>query len=150
MSGDFEMRIRPAVAADRDWLRSLHKEAYAVLVGCLYDSRSDAWQGGFFAARFAHPVDLFIIEADGNGVGAVYIEDRPESVFVESLEVLPEYQGRGAGSFALKWVVRWAASTGRPVTLQVHKVNSEAQRLYAKLGFEVIGETETHQRMRSK
>ncbi|MBU3987594.1 GNAT family N-acetyltransferase [Propionicimonas sp.] len=144
------MRIRPAVAADRDWLRSLHQEAYAVLSGRLYDSRARAWEAGFFTARIAHPVDLFIIEADGGGVGAVYIEDRPESVFVESLEVLPDHQGRGAGSFALKWVVRRAASAGQPVTLQVHKVNSEAQRLYAKLGFEVIGETETHQRMRSK
>ncbi len=150
MGSGFEMRIRPAVAADRDWLRSLHQQAYSVLVGCLYDSRADAWQSGFFAARIAHPVDLFIIEADGNGVGAVYVEDRPESAFIESLEVLPDYQGRGAGSFAVQWVVRRSASAGRPVTLQVHKVNSEAQRLYSKLGFEIIGETETHQQMRSR
>lgn len=147
MSGD--LAVRPALAADQDWLRSLHHQAYQELSGRLYDARAQAWEAGFFAARIAHPVDAFIIEANGIGVGAIYIEERSEGVFVESLELLPEHQGRGAGSFALTWVVERAASAGQPAILQVHKENSDAERLYMRLGFEVIGETETHRRMRS-
>lgn len=144
-----EVGIRPATAEDREWLRTLHTAAYAVLSGQLYDERADAWQRGFFSARIAHPVDVFIVSKDGTDVGAVYLEDRPECVFVESMEVLPEHQGRGAGSGALRWLLGQAGQTGRAVALQVHKANTRAQSLYERVGFSVVGKTETHYKLQS-
>ena len=147
--GSVEIRMRPAVVADGGWLRALHKAAYAVLSGQLYDARAEAWQGGFFAGRISHPVDLFVVEQDGRDAGAVYLENRPDAVLIESLEVLPECQGRGVGTGILKWVLGHAAGRGLPVVLQVHKANPQAQRLYQRLGLSVVGETQTHYRMRS-
>jgi ribosomal protein S18 acetylase RimI-like enzyme len=145
--GGDEVRIRPAIVADGEWLKALHKVAYASLSEQLQDPRAEAWQDGFFAGRIAHPIDLFIVERDGKDVGAVYLENRPDAVFVESLEVLPEHQGRGVGTSTLKWVLRHAARLGSYVGLQVHKQNPHAQSLYRGIGFTVIGETATHYRM---
>ncbi|MEA5053253.1 MAG: GNAT family N-acetyltransferase [Propionicimonas sp.] len=142
--------IRPATTADGEWLKSLHRAAYAVLSGQLYDERSDAWQRGFFSARIAHPADVFVVSQGGTAVGAVYLETRADSMFVESLEVLPEYQNRGAGSAALSWVVDRAAHEGLTVTLQAHKLNTRARNLYERLGFFVVSETETHVRLQSR
>lgn len=147
--GEAGYSTRPATATDGEWLRTLHTAAYAVLSGQLYDEHADAWQRGFFSARIAHPEDVFIITKERTDVGAVYLAHRPDSVFVESLEVLPEHQNRGAGSAALRWVLGQAAQQGRTVTLQVHKVNTGARTLYERLGFSVIGETETHYKLLS-
>jgi ribosomal protein S18 acetylase RimI-like enzyme len=147
--GGDEVRIRPAIVADGEWLKALHKVAYASLSEQLHDPRAESWQNGFFAGRIAHPIDLFIAEHDGKDVGAVYLENRPDAVFVESLEVLPEHQGRGVGTSTLKWILRHAARLGLHVGLHVHKGNPHAQSLYRRNGFTVIGETATHLRMRS-
>ncbi len=148
MGGD-EVRIRPAIVADGEWLKALHKVAYALLSEQLHDPRAEAWQQGFFAGRIAHPIDLFIAEHNGKDVGAVYLENRPDAVFVESLEVLPEHQGRGVGTSTLTWVLQYAARSDSRVGLQVHKRNPQAQSLYLAIGFTVCGETATHYRMRS-
>lgn len=149
-SGGTGASIRPATTADGEWLKSLHRAAYAVLSGQLYDERSDAWQRGFFSARIAHPADVFVVSQGGTAVGAVYLETRADSMFVESLEMLPEYQNRGAGSAALSWVVDRAAHEGLTVTLQAHKLNTRARNLYERLGFFVVSETETHVRLQSR
>lgn len=133
----------------RPWLRELHKAAYAFLSQRLYDERSDAWQRGFFAARIAHPVDLFILDRNGEDVGAVYLEQRPDELYIESIEVLPDRQRQGNGSAALSWVVQRAAQAGQVVTLQVHKGNPGAQRLYERHGFAVVGQTDTHVRLQT-
>lgn len=72
MSGD--LAVRPALAADQDWLRSLHHQAYEELSGRLYDARAQAWEAGFFAARIAHPVDVFI-DVDRTNTDAVRLND---------------------------------------------------------------------------
>lgn len=142
-----DLRLRPAATVDAEWLRKLHDAAYAVLCDHFYDERANAWQSGFFAARIAHPMNVFVIDRGGTDIGAIYLEDRPSELHVESLEVLPEHQGRGVGSTALRWVLNRAGQDGRTVSLQVHRDNSRARRLYERLGLSVLGETATHYRM---
>jgi RimJ/RimL family protein N-acetyltransferase len=45
-------------------------------------------------------------------------------------------------------LIRDVLSHRRPVELGVFKINVRARRLYERLGFTVVGETETHHRMR--
>ncbi|MCI1747864.1 MAG: GNAT family N-acetyltransferase [Acidipropionibacterium sp.] len=142
--------VRPATSPDRDWLRDLHKAAYAVLSGELYDERAAAWERGFFTARTAHPIDVHIISEDGTDVGAIYLERRPDGVFIESLEIHPDHQGQGAGSAAIEWTVAESAKADLPVTLQVHKANLRARALYERQGFSPVGETATHVVMQSR
>lgn len=144
MVTDAEVRLRQATDADRDWLRVLHGAAYAVMSGELYDECATAWERGFFSARTAHPTDVHIISRNGVDVGAVYLEHPPDSVFIESLEVHPDHQGRGAGSGAIDCVVGRAEQAGMPVTLHVHKANPRARALYERHGFSTVRETDTH------
>jgi ribosomal protein S18 acetylase RimI-like enzyme len=60
--------------------------------------------------------------------------------------VLPEYQGRGLGRFALQELQRRARTEGVGVTLSVAKANP-AERLYRRLGFELMDEDEVFRRM---
>ena len=135
--------LRPATTKDSCWLTMLHEQAYIELRR-LYDARSNAWEQGFFSARIAHPVDVYIATMERADCAAMYIEDSPGAIRVESLEVLPEYQRHGVGSACLTWVLRRGAQEGKAVTLQVHKSNRGAYRLYERCGFSQAGENQTH------
>jgi ribosomal protein S18 acetylase RimI-like enzyme len=147
MRGD-TVRIRPAASADVERFREIHRAAYAELSGELYDARSAAWEHGFFAARLAHPVDIEVAVRSDAVVGAVYVEQRADEVYVESLEVSPDCQGRGVGSALLDWAAGWAIDRGLPVSLQVHRGNPHARRLHERLGFRVVREAGAHLEMR--
>jgi ribosomal protein S18 acetylase RimI-like enzyme len=63
--------------------------------------------------------------------------------------VAPEHQGKGIGTRLISEVLQDAHSRGLAVRLRVLKVNP-AQRLYERLGFAVVGETETHHLMEAR
>lgn len=58
-----------------------------------------------------------------------------------AIDVLPQYQGQGYGSEAIKWALRWAFVTRglHRVNIDVFAYNAGAQRLYERLGFRVEG-----------
>ncbi len=143
MADESGYAFRAATRADSEWLAVLHQAAYATLCG-YYSERERAWQEGFFSARIGHPVEIEIVSWDGRDVGAVYLGGRDGAVVIESLEVTPERQGRGAGSAALGWVLSRAERNGQTVVLNVHKENFGARRLYERCGFSVVGTTATH------
>lgn len=59
------------------------------------------------------------------------------------LAILPDWQGRGIGSEIVRHLVERARELGSALTLQVHKANPRAARLYESLGFRPTEETET-------
>jgi ribosomal protein S18 acetylase RimI-like enzyme len=84
-----------------------------------------------------------IIVVDGRDVGELAVEERSNELFLSGIYILPEYQNRGLGTTILRSLLARARTSGRSVTLQVLKVNP-ARRLYERLGFVVVGSTETH------
>jgi len=65
-----------------------------------------------------------------------------------NIRVLAEWQGQGIGSCVIRSVIDLAIKAGKPVTLKVLKVNTRAQELYRRLGFDIDREIEHHFRMR--
>ncbi|TKA32072.1 hypothetical protein B0A50_01319 [Salinomyces thailandicus] len=57
------------------------------------------------------------------------------------IDILPEYQGKGYGSEAIRWVLRWAfmAAGMHRVSIGAFEYNTGAIRLYEKLGFKKEG-----------
>lgn len=92
--------------------------------------------------------DVFVIDRDGHSVGAVYVGMRDGDTWLELVEVLPEAQGLGVGSEAVRWVLHRSADAGRGTMLQVHNVNDRARALYTRLGFIPVGQTATHRLLR--
>ena len=53
------------------------------------------------------------------------------------------------GTSLIRSLIEQAHQNGRPVALQVLKVNTRARTLYEKLGFAITDETDTHYIMRT-
>lgn len=141
---DFE--LRPATDRDRDFLYALHRAAMRESVARTW-GWDEAWQRAHFDARF-DPRGVEVIRVGGRDVGAVQAEEREAELYVASLAVAPEAQGRGLGTAVVRALIARAEVRLVPVTLQVLKTNPGARRLYERLGFQTDGETTTHVRLR--
>jgi ribosomal protein S18 acetylase RimI-like enzyme len=138
---------RPATVADYDYLYDLHAATMRD-----YVARTWGWDDAVQQRMFREQLDpqrVEIIERDGQRVGMWSVEDRGDEFFLRSIEIDPAYQGLGIGTAMVSELIGRAATMGRPVSLQVLKVNP-AFRLYERLGFAVIGETTTRFRMRTR
>lgn len=137
--------FRPATADDYAFLYALHVAAMKEYVARTW-GWDDAWQEQFFAEHF-DPAAVSMIVVDGAVIGAIAVEWQTNAAFISSIEILPDYQGRGIGAAVIRGVIAEADARGLPVALRVLKINP-AQRLYARLGFQRTGETPTHYLMR--
>ncbi|MER6126272.1 GNAT family N-acetyltransferase [Streptomyces sp. NPDC001795] len=141
------VKERLATQEDHQWLYELHEQAHRTLVELAYGPWKEDQQRAFFAP-LVNDHEVFIFCDGGRQVGAVYLGERDGDVWLELVEVLPEFQGRGYGTFALRWVVQRASEQGAGTLLQVHRVNRDAHRLYLAEGFSPAGETKTHHLLR--
>lgn len=138
--------LRRASEDDYDFLFALHRASMRDYVDAVW-GWDDQFQSVFFREHF-EPARLRIIEVDGDAIGVIGFDEDAERLDIGLIEVDPTVQGRGIGSAALGEMFAIADAAGIPATLQVLKVNSRALRLYERVGFEVVGETDTHFLMR--
>lgn len=140
------MELRTARAEDFDFLYRLHRAAMKGYVEQTW-GWDEAWQREHFRRHF-NPSANQIIASRGRDVGVVSVSESNSEVSLNSIEVLPEFQRRGIGTGVIQAVLEDARRKGKPVVLQVLKVNP-ARGLYERLGFSVAGETSTHYLMRA-
>jgi ribosomal protein S18 acetylase RimI-like enzyme len=96
----------------------------------------EAWQRRDFDRRFEE-YHASVIECDHRPVGGLLVESRPDSIHIQELQVMPEYQGRGLGTAVVQQVLADAARRAIAVTLSVVPANPRAKQLYERLGFTV-------------
>jgi ribosomal protein S18 acetylase RimI-like enzyme len=138
--------LRPIGDADFDFLYELHKVALGAHVQAIW-GWDEAAQQQMFRDRF-RLVPGSIVIVDGADSGMVCIEERADSVYLNGIELHPRVQRRGIGAALVRKCVEAAAARGVPATLRVFKINVGARRLYQRLGFAIVGESETHYDMR--
>jgi len=141
------LKLRPATPEDAEFLFHLLKATMREYVDQTW-GWDEEWQQAYFQMRF-DPTKNQIIVLDDQDIGVMSTEKRENEIFLSSIYILPEYQGQGIGTQLLKSLVAEAFGEGLPVTLRVLKVNP-ARRLYERLGFSVIRETETRYFMKAK
>jgi ribosomal protein S18 acetylase RimI-like enzyme len=107
----------------------------------------DVYQESLFRKNYV-PANIQIITYDDMDIGMLSLEERDEDIFLRSIEIHPEYQGKGIGTTIIKKVLAEGAQKKKPVSLQVLKINP-AKGLYGRLGFATLEETKTHYRMRT-
>ena len=93
--------------------------------------------------------DYRIINLDGNDIGVISMDVKPDCVFVNQIYVLPEHQGQGVGWKCMQVILERGRDLGLTVRLQVLKVNPRAVAFYERLGFTITDETDTHFLMQS-
>ncbi|WP_343556185.1 GNAT family N-acetyltransferase [Sphingobacterium sp.] len=81
-----------------------------------------------------------IIEYNRTSIGLLKIERKQDGIELIQIQIDPLYQGKGIGKKILEQIINEANFDKKSITLQVLKVN-KAQRLYVKLGFKMIEES---------
>ena len=84
-----------------------------------------------------------IILVDGQPVGRLYVERREDEHRIMDIALFTSQRGRGIGGEIMRGLLQEAAGAGKPVTIHVLKQN-RALRLYERLGFREIGDTEVY------
>ena len=80
---------------------------------------------------------------DGQNAGRLIVHRTRETLRIVDLALLPQYRNCGIGTELLRRVFGEAAATKKPLRLKVLKGN-RAARLYQRLGFAPVGETDLH------
>lgn len=136
------LTTRRASAADRDFLLNLHHAAYHDVVVAQFGAWNESDQAKRFAEKWKQS-QYDVVQLDGIDVGALWTSRTDHDLFLNEIQVLPEYQGRGIGTALIEGVVARARSLGLPLRLRVLKAN-RARALYDRLGFTEEGQTDTH------
>jgi ribosomal protein S18 acetylase RimI-like enzyme len=139
-------RLRPASEIDKDFLFALHRSTMRELIEKTWGWDED-WQLREFERRFTEQA-VSIIEVDGQPVGAMYLESRPDTIHIADFQVASDSQGRGLGTTVLRGLVADARARGVAIELDVLQQNPRARKLYERLGFMVAAEGDPFIRMR--
>ena len=140
------IQYRTVTEEDRDYLYHLH-----VLTMKEYVDKTWGWEDAFQEAAFDqhfNPDEQKIITFNDKDAGVISIEYKDDEIFLRAIEVHPEYQRKGIGTFIIQSLIEEGIRQDKPVRLYVLKVNP-AKKLYERLGFNVVSEITTHFIMRT-
>jgi ribosomal protein S18 acetylase RimI-like enzyme len=140
--------LRKAHADDRDFLYALNEATMREHVERVWGWDDDE-QVAYFENRF-QPKAWQIIEAEGQPIGVLIVEEREDEIYLAEIQVAPHWQGRGIGSSVVRSLMEQAAASGKSLTLRVLHVNEQARKLYRRLGFQPFKTIETHAYLRWK
>ena len=140
-----QISLRPATDEDYGFLWWLHRATMRPYVEKTW-GWDEQWQAQYFRDRF-DPTTREIIECVGVPIGCISVERPEDRICLSVIEIAPDHQNRGIGTKLIQALLNEADSRGVPVELRVLKVDP-ARRLYERLEFALVGETETHYQMR--
>jgi ribosomal protein S18 acetylase RimI-like enzyme len=138
--------------------RETQPEDVTFLTDCFLRSMRDSialcrgdWNEARERAQFERQLDLQgtrIIRADDLDVGFVICVEKPTALQMHTLCVAPEHQNCGIGSRVTMDVIERGRRAGCDIVLSVLKTNTRAEKLYQRLGFTVVKESEHHRHMK--
>ena len=141
-----EYTLRPATAADAEFLYALNKITLEEYVAQTWGSWDEEFQRAYFDEHFA-PNQSQIICVGEELIGVITRRWEPTCVYLADFRIAPAWQRKGIGTALVLSLLNEARRQNLPVELQVLRVNP-ARRLYERLGFRTMTETETHYCMR--
>ena len=136
------LKLRKASADDSELAYQTKKAAFKTYVEQTF-GWDEAEQRQLHDMRFPSQ-EFYVIQASGIDVGILAMVREPDCVKINQLFIRPEYQNGGIGLACMTHVMKDAEALGLPVRLQVLKVNSRAIVFYQRLGFNQVGENDTH------
>jgi ribosomal protein S18 acetylase RimI-like enzyme len=128
--------LRPATPADNEFCFQLHKAAMGGYITAIWGWDEQRQRG--FHARSFNPGRWQIITAGQADIGMLDVEHRPGEICISRIEIHPDYQGQGIGTFLLSALADEARRKGQDLVLEVLTVNRRAQALYQRLGLKEV------------
>jgi GNAT superfamily N-acetyltransferase len=133
--------LRPAIESDLDLMMRIGHDGIRPYVEQLWQ-----WDQADQERRFREGFDLAtisIVRVDDRDVGYLKVEYHDDHVFLAGIYLDRAYRSRGFGSELIVDLLERCWNLRKPLRLRVLRPNP-AQRLYRRLGFRPIEETETH------
>jgi N-acetylglutamate synthase-like GNAT family acetyltransferase len=130
-----KISLRPATEADSEFAYQVLKTALGSYIAMTFNSSEQ--QQRELNRRRLRPSDTSIIKFDDKEIGLIAVNRETDQIRVRQLFILPDFQRYGIGAHLMQDILL-------EVKLQVFKVNNPAKAFFEKLGFSVIGDTETH------
>lgn len=90
--------------------------------------------------------DQWVVEADGEPVGRLWIHDRAGEIRILDIALLSEKRGQGIGTYLLENLLDRAQSESKPVRINIENYQRSAS-LFERLGFSVIDDDGVNQLM---
>ena len=140
------LKVRKAQATDSEFVFAVKEAAFREYVEQIW-GWDDIYQRDLHNRRFASQ-DLRIIQFRGTDVGFLSTSNTSDTLKVDQLYILPEYQGRGIGAACMRRIIDDANLEQKPVTFQVLKINVRATAFYQRLGSTIVDENSTHFQMK--
>ncbi len=149
------LTLRPLTAVDEPFMLALYlrsrdyemtlllwddaqKEAFLTMQ---YHLQRQAYQQQYPQAEWS------IVVWEGQDVGRLIVEPRPDEIGLMDITIAPEWRNRGFGSQLIQQVIARATAVDLPVRLHVDITNTAAVRLYQRLGFTIFEESAVDYRM---
>ncbi len=140
---------RPLTASDRDFCVRVHHLAMRRYVEPLWgwdEAQQDRLAHAEIADRHAiHEVALI----GATPIGYLSYQDLSDVLFLDTLFLHPDHQGRGHGAQIVARLIALAGSRRKPIELSVLATNPRAQAFYERLGFVAVAATAERIRMRN-
>jgi ribosomal protein S18 acetylase RimI-like enzyme len=132
--------LRAATREDEEFLFALHRSAMREYVEATW-GWDERWQREHFASTYTPARHAIIVRSAHapRDIGRVSLTRHWRRIFLRDIELVANERNRGIGSALIRALLAVATRDGRTVELHVLKCNP-AQRLYARLGFEVIAD----------
>jgi ribosomal protein S18 acetylase RimI-like enzyme len=134
-----DISLRPANREDYDLLWEMHCTTMRASIEPIWGWDEER-QRQLFAERFSED-RLQVVEADGVAIGTLSVQWSADCLSLERISIAADYQNRGIGTKLIRDLLEESEKHGVPVELHVLRGN-RARRLYERLGFIVIAETE--------
>jgi ribosomal protein S18 acetylase RimI-like enzyme len=132
--------LRTARRDDEQLLFALHRSAMRDYVDAVW-GWDEVWQRHHFAQTYVPGRQALIVRAGAEPptIGRISLTRHWRKFFLRDIELIATERNRGIGRAILSALLSLAQAEGRAVELLVLKHNP-AQRLYARLGFRIVGD----------
>ena len=140
--------LRAARRDDEEFLFALHRSAMREYVEATW-GWDEGWQRQHFAATYVPGRNAAIVRLDEvpRDVGRISLTRHWRRIFLRDIELVPEERNQGLGGALIGALLSLADEEERAIELFVLKCNP-ARRLYARLGFEIVGDDGARLEMR--
>jgi GNAT superfamily N-acetyltransferase len=127
------LSLQPATDKDAAFCESLNRQNMANYL----TARNITWDSNRFLSSWKE-FENFMIYSDAQAVGLLRLLPEENALGIRDLQIVPEYQNQGIGSWAIQQAKDMAIRRGYPrLQLRVYEDNP-AKDLYERLGFEAV------------
>jgi ribosomal protein S18 acetylase RimI-like enzyme len=147
-------RTRPASADDVEFLADVVIEATRAQGRLPEDFDERQWRTAFGEWTMEQvrgevaDSGTSVVEVENRPVGRLRVTRTAGNIELCGIQLLPDVQRRGIGTAVIEDLKAQAAAAGIPLDLSVEKDNPQARKLYDRLGFLPVGETDQESRLR--